>query len=123
MPGFVLTWVANSAAIWVVAYLFRGVSVASWTDAFVAGLVLTMVNAIVRPILLVLTLPITVITLGLFYFVISAICLGLTARLIDGFSVQGWFNTIVASIFISFISTIIQGILKPPSSRIAVRRF
>jgi len=114
MPSLVLTWIANSAAIWIAAYLFRGVSVASWTDAFVAGLVLTLVNAIVKPILLILTLPITLVTLGLFYFVISAACLGLTARLIDGFSVTGWFNTIVASILISLVSTIIQGMLKSP---------
>jgi len=113
MPGFVLTWVANSVAIWMVAYVFTGVSVASWADAFVAGLVLTFVNAIVRPILLVLTLPITVLTLGLFYFVVSAMCLALTARLIHGFSVSGWFNTIVASILISIVSTIVQSVLRP----------
>lgn len=113
MTGLLLTWVANSAAIWLVAYLFRGISLASWNDAFIAGLVLTVVNAIVRPILLVLTLPITVVTLGLFYFVISAACLALTARLIDGFAVSGFFNTIVASVFISIASTIIQSILKP----------
>ncbi len=119
MSSLVLTWVANSAAIWVVAYLFSGISVASWTDAFVAGLVLTLINAIVRPILVVLTLPITVVTLGLFYFVISAACLALTARLIDGFAVSGWFNTIVASVFISLVSTIIQSVLKPrPSHRV-----
>lgn len=117
MPTLVLTWIANSAAIWLVAYLFRGVSIASWTDAFVAGLVLTLVNAIVRPILLILTLPITIITLGLFYFVISAACLALTARLIDGFSVTGWFNTLVAAIFISILSTIIQSLLKPANTR------
>ncbi|MBP6716333.1 MAG: phage holin family protein [Acidobacteria bacterium] len=117
MTGIVLTWVANSAAIWLVAYLFSGITVASWTDAFVAGLVLTLVNAVVRPILLVLTLPITIVTLGLFYFVISAICLGLTARLIDGFAVSGWFNTIVASIFISIASTLIQSALKGNDAR------
>lgn len=117
MASLALTWVANSAAIWLVAYVFSGVSVASWSDAFVAGLVLTLLNAVVRPILVVLTLPITVLTLGLFYFVISAACLALTARLIDGFSVSGWFNTIVASIFISILSAIIQSALKPQQRR------
>ena len=117
MPTLVLTWIANSAAIWLVAYLFRGVSIASWTDAFVAGLVLTLVNAIVKPILLILTLPITIMTLGLFYFVISAMCLAITAHLISGFSVSGWFNTLVAAIFISILSTIIQSALKPANTR------
>ena len=64
MSGFVLTWVANSAAIWLVASVFSGVSIGSWTDAFVAGLVLTVINAIVKPILVVLTLPITVMTVS-----------------------------------------------------------
>lgn len=114
MTSLVLTWVANSAAIWLAAYLFRGVSVASWADAFVAGLVLTLVNAIVKPVLVALTLPITVLTLGLFYFVISAICLKITASLIDGFVVSGWFNTIIAAILISVFSTIIQRLLKSP---------
>jgi putative membrane protein len=117
MTGLVLTWVANSAAIWLVAYFFSGVRIASWTDAFVAGLVLTLINAIVRPILVILTLPITLVTLGLFYFVISAACLALTARLIDGFAVSGWFNTIIASICISIVSTIVQGILKGDEKR------
>jgi len=112
MPSLVLTWVANSAAIWLAAYLFRGVTVGSWTDAFVAGLVLTLINAIIKPILVILTLPITLVTLGLFYFVVSAICLKITANLIDGFAVSGWFNTIIAAILISVFSTIIQGLLK-----------
>lgn len=113
MPSLVLTWVANSAAIWLVAYFLSGVSVASWTDAFVAGLVLTLVNAIVKPILVVLTLPITFLTLGLFYFIISAVCLALTSRLIDGFAVHGWFTTLVASICISIASAVIQRVLQP----------
>jgi putative membrane protein len=111
MTGIVLRWVANSAAIWLVAHFFSSVHLSSWTDAFVAGLVLTLVNAVVRPILVVLTLPITLVTLGLFYFVISAACLALTARLIDGFAVSGWFNTIIASVCISIVSTIVQSVL------------
>jgi putative membrane protein len=112
MSGFVLTWVANSAAIWLVASVFSGVSIGSWTDAFVAGLVLTVINAIVKPILVVLTLPITVMTLGLFYFVVSAICLSITARLIDGFAVGGGVKTVVAAIGISLVSTLIERVLR-----------
>ena len=115
--GLVLTWIGNSIAIWLVGYLFRGVDVASWTAAFVAGLVLTLINAIVRPILVILTLPITIVTLGLFYFVVTAICLMITARLVDGFAVQGWFSTIIASIFIGIFSAVIQSVLKPAENR------
>ena len=116
MTGLVLTWIGNSVAIWLTGYLLRSVSVADWTQAFVAGLVLTLVNAIVKPILVILTLPITIVTLGLFYFVVTAICLMITARLVDGFAVQGWLGTIVASIFISIISAIIQSVLKPSAT-------
>jgi len=117
MIGFVLTWIGNSVAIWLVAYLFRSVTVTSWQTAFVAGLVLAIVNAIVKPILVVLTLPITVLTLGLFYFVVTAICLVITSKLVDGFAVQGFFSTIIASIVISIFSAIIQGLLKPAERR------
>ena len=66
-----------------------------------------------KPILVVLTLPITVVTLGLFYFVVTAICLWITSRLVDGFAVQGFFHTIIASIAIGLISAVIQSVLKP----------
>jgi putative membrane protein len=116
MTGLVLTWVGNSVAIWLVGYLLSSVSVASWTEAFVAGLVLTIINAIVKPILVVLTLPITVVTLGLFYFIVTAICLTLTDRLVDGFAVHGFFATIIASIFIGLFSAIIQSVLTPKTA-------
>ncbi len=112
MPAIILTWIANSLAIWVVAYFLRGVSVASFTDAIVAGAVLSLVNAFVRPILLILTLPITILTLGLFYFVVTAMCLWLTEALIPGFSVHGFLTTIVASVAIGILSAIINRILK-----------
>lgn len=113
MTGLILTWIGNSVAIWLVAYFFPRVSVASWETAFVAGLVLAIINAIVKPILVILTLPITIVTLGLFYFVVTAICLVITSKLVDGFVLQGFFSTIIASIFISIFSAIIQSVLKP----------
>jgi len=108
MLRLLATWLANSLAILAVAFLFRGVVVRSAPDAFIAGAVLSLVNAIVRPVLLVLTLPLTLVTLGLFYFVISGFCLWLTARLIPGFDVQGIVVTVIASVLISVISTIIS---------------
>jgi putative membrane protein len=113
MPGFILTWIGNSVAIWLVAYFFDSVALSSWQTAFVAGLVLAIVNAIVKPILVILTLPITVVTLGLFYFVVTAICLVITSKVVDGFAVNGFFMTIIASIVISIFSAIVQSLLKP----------
>jgi putative membrane protein len=112
MVRILVAWIANSLAILAVAYLLGAVSVASTRDAFLAGLLLTLVNAIVRPILVVLTLPLTVITLGLFYFVITGFCLWLTSYFIPGFAVHGVFMTIVASVLISLISTLITHVLR-----------
>ena len=112
MLRFAISWIANSLAILAVASLFGVVAVGSVPDAFVAGAVLSLVNAIVRPILVVLTLPLTIVTLGLFYFVITGFCLWLTARLIPGFAVHGVFMTIVASVLISLISTLIARALR-----------
>jgi putative membrane protein len=108
----VVAWIANSLAILAVSYFLGVVSVGSVRDAFIAGAVLSVINAIVRPILVVLTFPLTVVTLGLFYFAITGFCLWLTSYFFPGFAVHGWFMTIIASILISFASTIIAKVLR-----------
>src|SRR5262245_13152336 len=113
----VITWVANSLAIMFVAWLVGGISVASARDAFLAGAVLTAVNAIVRPLLVIFTLPLTILTLGLFYFVITGFCLWLASRFVPGFVVQGVFMTIVASILISLCSAVIASVLRRASEK------
>lgn len=115
MAGLLLRWIGNSLAILFVAWLFEGVSVASTQDAFVAGAVLGVINSIVRPVLVVLTLPVTILTLGLFYFVISAFCLWLTGYLLDGFAVHGAFTTLVAALLVSIVSTIATSMLHQAS--------
>jgi putative membrane protein len=112
MVRILIAWIANSLAIIAVAHVLGSVSVNSTRDAFAAGLLLTLLNAIVRPVLVVLTLPLTVVTLGLFYFVITGFCLWLTAYFVPGFAVRGVFMTIVASILISLISTLIARVLR-----------
>lgn len=111
MAGLVLRWIAHSAAIYLVAPLFSGMRVDSVRDAIVAGAVLGIINTIVRPVLVILTLPVTVVTLGLFYFVISAFCLWLTSWLLEGFELRGMFTTFMAALLVSFLSTIITSIL------------
>jgi putative membrane protein len=109
--ALLLTWVANSLAIYAVAYLMRSVEVASLLDAFLAGAVLTLINAIVKPILVILTLPLTILTLGIFYFLVSAFCLWLASQLVSGFMLRGVFSTIVAAILVSLISAILTNAL------------
>jgi len=112
MAGLLLRWIGNSLAILFAAWLFDNVNVARTQDAFVAGAVLGLVNSIVRPILVVLTLPVTILTLGLFYFVVSGFCLWLTSYFLAGFEVHGIFTTIVAAILISIVSAVITNALK-----------
>lgn len=109
--GLLITWIANSLAIYTVAYFMSGVNVASFRAAFIAGAVLSLINAIVRPVLVVLTLPLTVLTLGLFYFIVTAFCLWLTSYFVPGFMLRGKLVTIVAAILISLISTLISRML------------
>lgn len=111
MLAIFVTWIANSLAIYLVAYLMESVEVASLGAAFVAGAVLTLINALVKPILVLLTLPLTFLTLGLFYFVVTAFCLWLASRLVPGFLLQGFFTTVFASILVSLFSTLINRIL------------
>ena len=112
MTGLLLRWVGNSLAILFAAWLFDGVDVSTTLDAFIAGAVLGLVNTIVRPVLLILTLPVTILTLGLFYFIISAFCLWLVSSLLAGFEVDGVITTIFAAIIISLVSTAITSALQ-----------
>src|SRR5437868_5193906 len=109
--SLLITWLANSLAILFVANFIGGVAVASTLDAFIAGAVLSVVNAVVRPVLVVLTLPFTILTLGLFYFVVTGICLALTAYVLPGLSVSGALGAIVASILITIVRAIVTKVL------------
>jgi len=112
MTGLLLRWVGNSLAILFVAWLLDGVTVVSTQDAFIAGAVLGVINTVVKPVLVLLTLPATILTLGLFYFVITAFCLWLTSYFLAGFDVDGVLTTIIAAILISLVSTVITSMLQ-----------
>ncbi len=111
VAAILITWIANSLAIYCVAYLMRSVEVASFTSALIAGAVLSIINALVRPVVVLLTLPLTIITLGLFYFFVTAFCLWLVSEFVSGFMIHGLLATIVASILISILSAFIHDVL------------
>jgi putative membrane protein len=111
VTAILITWIANSVAIYFVAYLMGSVEVASWRDAFLAGAVLSLVNAIVKPAVVILTLPLTLLTLGLFYFVVTAFCLWLASVFVPGFMLGGFLSTVVAAILISLVSAVISRLL------------
>jgi putative membrane protein len=104
MGGFLIHVGVLAVAIWVAAQVLSGVTVASWGALAIAALVLAMVNAIVRPVLVILTLPITVLTLGLFYLVINGVAFGLAAALVPGFEVASWTSAILGALLTSLVS-------------------
>jgi putative membrane protein len=104
--GFILRVVVNVLAIVLAASIVPGVRLDGVLSAVAAGLLLGIVNAIVRPVLLILTLPITLVTLGLFLLVLNGICLWLVAAVVRGFHVAGLWPAILAALVVSVVSWI-----------------
>ena len=107
----------NGVAVFVAAYLVPGVQVSGPGAALVAGIVLGFVNAIVRPILFFLTLPVTILTLGLFIFVLNAICLALTAALVPGFGIAGFGSALLAALIVTVVSWALNGLVRDSRGR------
>lgn len=101
---FLLKWLISTLAVIIAAYLLPGVSVRSFWTALLVALVLGIVNAIIRPIFVILTLPLTVVTLGLFLFVINALLILLTSAVVPGFEVRGFWWALLFSLVLSIIS-------------------
>jgi len=106
-----LRFLLNALALWVAAWLIPGIYLASPAAAIIAGIVLGFVNAIVRPVLVLLTLPVTLITLGLFIFIINAICLALTAWVVPGFTIDGFGSALLGALVVSVVSWLLNGLL------------
>src|ERR1041385_325650 len=100
MRGTLLRWVVNAAALGLTSGVIRGIQVDGIAPLFVAALVLGMLNAVVRPILLVLTLPINLLTLGLFTFVVNGAMLRLAGALVPGFHVEGFFSSVFGALLL-----------------------
>ena len=109
--GFLVRWAVNAAAVFLAATFVPGIAVPSLGIALLAGLILGFVNAIIKPILFVLTLPITIVTLGLFIFVVNAICLALVAWLVPGFTISGFWAAVFGAIVVSLVSWLLSAIL------------
>ena len=103
----ILRWLGNAVGLLVVAALLPGIQLHGAVAVIVAALVFGVVNAIIRPLLLLVPLPLNLVTLGLFTFVINALMLELTAAVVPGFAVHGFLTAVVASLLLSVISGII----------------
>jgi len=104
MRNLLIRFFINAAALWVVDTLFQGIRFADSEALLVAAIVFGILNAIIKPILIIFTLPVNILTLGLFTIVINAIILELTDYFIDRFSIDTFGTAILASLFISVIS-------------------
>lgn len=107
----IVVWLVNTLALLAVAYLMTSVTVQSFGAALIGALVLGLANAVVRPILVLLTLPVTVLTLGLFIFVINGIVFLGATKLVPGFDVAGLWPAILAAILYSIISFILSALI------------
>ena len=112
MVKMVIKWFASALTLILVSQLVPGFQLENFTTALVAALIFGLINAILKPILLLLTLPINLLTLGLFSFVINALLLLLAANLTPGFGVDGFGTALIASILITVISTLLHSLLK-----------
>jgi len=114
---FALTLLLNGVAVFVAAHVVPGITVQSPTSALIAGAILGVVNALVRPVLILLTLPFTLITLGFFIFVVNAICFALTAGLVPGFEIGGFFSAFFGAIIVSLVSWVLNTMLADDNER------
>jgi len=104
----IVRWLLLAAALLLVAHLYTGVQVTSFTSALIAALVLGLLNTLLRPLLVLLTLPVTLLTLGLFLFIINALMFYAAAYLLDGFGVSGFTAALIGSLIYSLCGMVID---------------
>ena len=106
MNSFLIRWLLNAIPLWLATYLFAEFKFAVLGSLLVAALLFGLVNAVIRPVILLLTLPLTIVTLGLFILVVNALMLMLVAAVIPGFALGGFWTAFWAAIFIAIVSFI-----------------
>jgi putative membrane protein len=115
---FVIRWLILSAAVWVAAWLIDGIHLEGWESTLLVGLILGLLNAILRPILVLISLPVTVLTLGLFLLLINTALLGLTAWIAGKFddiqfAIDGFWSAFFGALVISVVSWLLSTLLGP----------
>jgi putative membrane protein len=112
MMKLLAKWLLSATALLFVAYVYSGVEVKTFTAALIAAFVIGLLNTIVRPVLVLLTLPVTVVTLGLFLFVINALMFWAAAALLDGFHVRDFVAALIGSLIYSLVGLVIESALE-----------
>jgi putative membrane protein len=111
MVLFLAHLLLTAALLLLVANVVRGVKIEGWGSAFIAALVLGLVNAFVRPVMVLLTMPLTIVTFGLFLFVVNALVLWLVAALVPGFRVQGFGAALLGSLVLTLLNVAVGVLL------------
>jgi len=111
MRRFVLRWISMAISLIIIDKLFGNIYIAGFFTALWAAAIFGIANTIIKPILIILTLPINIITLGLFTFVVNGIILKLSADIVIGFEVESLFGAIIASVILSIVNLLIAGLL------------
>ncbi|EKE17251.1 MAG: hypothetical protein ACD_10C00546G0006 [uncultured bacterium] len=110
LAGFFIQWGITSFSLWVASLLFNGIRFSSASALIISALLLGFANAVLRPLLFILTLPLTLLTLGFFLLVINALMLLLVSRLVSGFKISGFWTALFASLFISLLSIVLSSL-------------
>lgn len=106
-----LIWILNAVALLIVAYILPGITVASFWSALIAALVLGLLNTLVKPVLVLLTLPVTIVTLGLFLLVINALVFWFAGSVLKGFHVNGFWWAMLGALVYSIISGLLSRVI------------
>jgi putative membrane protein len=109
--NLLIRWFVNALSLYIVSKVVTGIHVKDFTTSLVAALIIGLINALIKPVLLLLTLPINILTLGLFTFILNAGLLLLAGRITPGFIVDGFWSALVGSILLSLISTILFSLI------------
>ncbi len=112
MSSFLVRWFINTISLFAVVNIVPGITVSKWTTMFVAALVLGLLNAFVRPLILLLTIPVNLATLGLFTLVVNALLFYLASALVKGFLISGFWTAFLGALVFSIISFLLSVIIK-----------
>ncbi len=107
-----LRWILNAAALLLIAHVVPGIGVSGWYAALIAALVLGIINVVLKPILVILTLPVNILTLGLFTLVINALLFRFAGSIVKGFDVHGFLAAFLGALLMSLINILVHNIFK-----------
>ena len=109
--SILINWIVSAMVVFSLAYVIPGVTIPNFTTALIVALILGVLNAILKPILVILTLPITIFTLGLFYFILNAVLIVITSRIVPGFAIDSFLAAFIFGLLLSIVNTVLQKLL------------